>query len=143
MKRVATVAAGVLVALGLLATPARAAYSDCFVGYVCVWDGLNASGTLLFAASTTPGHCVNVPTSANDRAESFYNHLTNTGKGAQFYRDANCTGHGLHDTTGYGGPTQPFLAGYMGNFILLDNPQQFGCQNHCDRNIATAIWFNN
>ncbi len=71
----------------------------------------------------------------------------------QVYRDANCTGHGLHKDNGFGGSTQPFPSlnapypQYLnsnGNFIQIDNLVLPGCSqpDHCDNDKATSIFFN-
>jgi hypothetical protein len=100
--------AGLTVTLGLVAgvsvvtsTPAWAALSDCSSSYVCIWDGNSyASGTYILGyqqsssgGPASPGRCLNLPSWANDRANSFYNHFTSGfGKHVSFYENANCTG---------------------------------------------------
>lgn len=148
-RKIAALLVGLAVALGLTgvaASPAQAAYNDCWTGYFCLFDNPDGNGLLLFAAWSQPGTCINVPTSANDRADSYINRLGV--RYAQVYRDANCTGHALHKTNGFGGPNQPFPSAgenRQGSFINVDNVVLPGCgsPDHCDRNIATSIWFNN
>jgi hypothetical protein len=148
-RRVAVAALSLVLgfsAVVVIAAPAHAAYSDCWTGNFCLFDGNDGSGQLLFSTSAPRGTCVNIPTNENDRANSYINRLGV--RYAQVYRDANCTGHGLHKTNGFGGPSQPFPpAGdnRQGSFINVNNVVLPGCSNpdHCDRNIATSIWLNN
>jgi hypothetical protein len=93
-QKILAVLAGLAAAAGLTlaaATPAHAAYSDCVSDYVCVFDGTGGS-SLLVTVFRSPGTCYNLPGSANDKADSFYNHLSNH-HAVQFYDSANCTGH--------------------------------------------------
>lgn len=115
-------------------TPARTvAYSNCPAGFVCLWDDPNAFGNPTIIVFRNPGLCYSVPSGFNDRADSFYNHLTN-GHHVQFYRDHPCTGLLLRQTNNNrsGGPFPP---GTMDNFIAARGI------NH--RNQLTSIWFNN
>jgi len=139
-RRLATLLAALVAALGLTAVtagPASASWDACIPDRVCLWDGNDATGTFLFMQLWAPGTCVNVITSINDRANSFRNRMS-AGRGVQFYRDANCTGHAMHHTNGYGGPNGPFLPGAFGNFI---SDGKATC--HCDRNIVTSVIYNN
>jgi hypothetical protein len=123
-----------LALVGISAVPASAAYSNCWTGYVCIWDGNDGTGDLIFSYSAGPGVCANVPASANDRANSFYNRMYSTGRYVQFFQHAGCTGHILHNTANDDGP---FSSGWLGNFEQLSQ-HQF-C--HCDRNILTSMRF--
>ncbi|HSJ75804.1 MAG TPA: peptidase inhibitor family I36 protein [Gemmatimonadales bacterium] len=132
--------AALLTALGLGAglavaveAPAQAAYSDCLSDYVCAFDGTGGSG-LLVTVFRSPGTCYNLPGSANDKADSFYNHLSNH-HAVQFYDGSNCTGHLMHRAGSGGGPG-PFAAGTMDNFY-----DAMGTFHH-DRNILSSIFFN-
>lgn len=153
--RIAALLAALVLTLGLssaVASPAHAAYIDCWTGYACVFDGQNGTGALLFASNAPRGSCVNIPSSVNDRATSYVNRLS--GRGFQVYRDAGCQGHALHKDNGYGGSTQPFpplnapyptYLNASGNFINIDNEVLPGCghPDHCDNNIASSFFFNN
>lgn len=138
-KRFGALALAILVAAGLataVATPAQANYDNCD-NRVCLYDDING-GSFLYGVYAGPGTCVNIPSPVNDRADSFYNALFTSARHAQFYQNANCTGHAMHDTTGFGGTTQPFPAGRLGTFIR--DLSHISC--HCDRNKVTSIFFN-
>jgi len=121
-------------------------YGDCASNHFCLFIDRDGSGGIIFQVTSGWGTCVNLQTSANDRATSYANRLI--GRHAEVYRDANCTGHALHKDNGFGGPTQPFPStgtNSIGNFINVNNPVVPGCSapDHCDNDIATSVWFNN
>ncbi len=104
-------------------TPAQAAYSDCWIGYVCIWDGDNGSNALLFSAGgpgVTSPTCINVPSSANDKADSFYNNRRSTvgGRDVRFWLNAGCSGRVLC-MENFGG-CGPFFPGVGKNFNFAD-----------------------
>lgn len=116
----------------VVANPAHAAYSNCPLGNVCIWDGLNGSGSPMYVHSGAPGTCINLPSSVNNRAESFYNHLSGLNRAVQFYDGSGCTGTLLRrQSNGSGGP---HFSGAADNFYL----DHF--LNH--RNRATSIFYN-
>jgi hypothetical protein len=116
---------------------ANASWSQCWIGHVCIWDINSGSGTLLYSAhAQPPGTCQNIPSSAEDRANSFYNHMNN-GRHVQFYGGDNCSGHALHKNDGSGGSLDPYYDGETGTFIDTGTSP---C--HCDSNRASSIFFN-
>lgn len=127
-------AALVMVAGGVAVTaaPAYANYDNCPTGVVCLYDGPDGTGTLLFHEWHPAGTCRNLASSVNDRADSFYVRLGG-GKHAQFYWDANCGGHRLHDI---GLSSGPFGNGASESFIYSNT------RGHWDRNVATSVFYN-
>jgi hypothetical protein len=102
-RRLAVLAAVLLTAVGLVATPAQASgLADCPGGYVCAWDNSDWTG-LLFRIAGLSGTCHNVPSGTNDRANAFMNHRNDL-KHVQMYKDANCTGPLLRNWNGWTGP---------------------------------------
>lgn len=82
-----------------LSTPAQAAWSDCQLGYLCLFNDRNGGGSILRIPPQARGSCYNVPSNFNDITDSAWNRY-NGGTGNKryvyFYRDANCFGHTLH-----------------------------------------------
>lgn len=117
------------------AAPAQAAYSDCTVGYVCLWNDSGGVGFPSLVRNDPPGTCYNVPTFWNDKMDSFSNRLL-FGKHVQFYKDANCTGHLMHQQNN-NRSSGPFGSDPVTSDNFLSSI------NHNDRNILTSIWFNN
>lgn len=129
----------VLVAAVAPTTPASAimplALSDCSYGTVCLWDNANITG-LLVSHYGAPGTCYNLPASANDKAEFFYNHLAD-GHHFQAYRDANCSGPCLRrNDTGSCGPFQDGLT----NEFWQRAVRPSGVDT--DRNKASSLFYN-
>lgn len=128
MRRVFVfLAASALAASALVLTqaPAHAAASDCWPGYTCIYDQDNQNGPPLFSArAVTSGACINVPTSANDRADSWYVNLSR-GWYARFYLDAGCNGRQL--CREWSGGCGPWPWQSLGNF------------NNWDTNVLTSI----
>jgi Peptidase inhibitor family I36 len=122
--------------VGAAGTPAQAvdaaSWDECWIGYACIWDGINSAGGILFAINGRAGTCVNVPASANDRAESFYNKLIGSGRAIQLYQHANCTGIQLRRQAN--GSAGPFFSG------VRDSIYRDSLITH--RNKLTSIWFN-
>jgi hypothetical protein len=115
--------------------PAQASTSECVPDTVCVWNTGSYTG-LLVTVWKPPGTCYNLPAAANDRAETFYNHLQE--RHVQFYKDANCAGHLLHRNTDCS--QGPFGPSAVGTF-------NWGKYSTCgdfwlDTNVLTSIWFN-
>ena len=100
-------ALAVVVGVFGVATPAHAAYADCPSDYVCIWAGSNFTTILGSPVYRSPGTCHNLSVNLNDKAGSFYNHLSN-GHHVTFYSDAGCTGFRIHrEDNGSGGPHGP------------------------------------
>jgi hypothetical protein len=145
-RRVVPIFAVLAVAIGIVGSPAHAAYADCTSGWVCLFDSTNGT-TKIWEGVAAPGTCVYVGDSDNDRGTSFINRLFN-GRRVQFYENYNCTGHAMHRAVdNYGGSTQPFPSGFQGNFQNIDYPHWAGCgtypTDHCDNNKTSAVFFNN
>jgi hypothetical protein len=121
-----------LIATGLSAAwggPAQASYSSCSSGYVCLWYENNGNtGSLMLLVFRNPGTCYNLASFDKNRAESFYNHLSN-GHHVQFYDLDNCTGPLLLRAANNSGG--PHAAGVHDNFAFWSE----------DR--ANSIFFNN
>ena len=135
MKRIMTAMAIVLALVGvqlMTQSPALANYDNCPTGLVCLYDGPDGTGTLLFHEWHSPGTCWNLASSVNDRADSFYVRLGG-GKHAQFYWDANCAGHRLHDVNLSSGP----FANRASESFIYSNTR-----GHWDRNRATSVFYN-
>lgn len=132
------VVSGLFVSVGPV--PAQAAYSECPVNWVCLWN--NPGGiNLILVAARSPGTCHNITGYANDSADSFYNHLTPTpasGRHVQFYRGANCTGALLRTHAWQGNNPLPYPPGRYANFLLGGA----GRADINDRNEASSIYFN-
>lgn len=68
--------ASVLASLGLTATPAQAAWSDCSAAYFCIYNGTGGTG-LMYSwtvgyIKTLPDNCLNLTGSQNNMASSVY-----------------------------------------------------------------------
>ncbi len=133
----------VALTLGLVAvsaTPASAdvipkSTSQCSFGTVCLYDGINYV-TLIVSHYGAPGTCFNVPASANDKAESFYNHLGD-GHHVQFYQDAGCTGHLMcSDIIDSCGPYPDGRADDFATFLSRHN-------GYTSANRTSSIFYNN
>jgi hypothetical protein len=122
--------------LGMVGT-AHAAYS-CPLGLVCIYDADGGNGTR-YAFGGTQGVCTNVPTYANDMANSYKNMFTNTDgypRHVSFYPDANCQGYRLQ-AAGTNAPPVPYT-GY-GTFPYKNS----GCCQFDNRNKVTSYFFHN
>lgn len=140
-KRLVALVAALLAATGLTlvaSAPAQAAYTDCSVGYVCLFDGYNGTGAMHPIPVSPRGYCYNVPTSFNDRANSAYNRMTT--RWVQFYTNAGCTGHLLHSAVDCsGGPFEPHFA--LNFYVDGGDPWcHFSPVN--DSNRLTSVFFN-
>lgn len=118
-------AAGIMVPIAGFTSTAHAAYS-CSSPYVCIYDRTNGEGTAWPFAGAR-GYCLNIPTYANDKADSYYNRSPYY---VVFYKDANCTGDNLILGNGSVAP------GARGNFPAICEDQPRSC-----RNMLTAIRF--
>lgn len=139
--RVTTLIVAVIAALGLAATPAQAltGYDRCQGwGYVCAFSGLDGSGTMtpIFGSA---GRCSNMPASANNTADSFYNKREGgTSHHVQFYDGANCTGE-LLAVAPADYWTGPFPSGTHRNFTRFRNKGGTDI-NHRDE--LSSVFFN-
>jgi hypothetical protein len=97
-RKIAAFIVAVMLGVGaaaVVATPAQAAQSDCWYGYVCLWSGGEPfTGTIYRIPAMPRGYCFNVASSFNDRGVHFYNRLSQ--RYVEFWDDAGCTGHQLH-----------------------------------------------
>ncbi len=92
------------------ATPAQAAWSDCPVGAVCIFDGTSGGWPLYYW--TSGGPCINIGTSWNDRASSVYNRSGSHVLSVRFHEHAGCSGDGNPATlTVYNGQMKTFGTG--------------------------------
>lgn len=130
--RVTAFIAVVLAFLGLAATPAQAAYSECDWGTVCVWTGIDGSGTI-YRLRGVAGQCINMVGGGVDSADSYANRRSgSTSHHVQFYDNFGCTGTLLHVEYWHGGPIP---SGTEGNFERLRT------RNY--RNQLNSVFFNN
>ena len=110
-KRLLAFAAMLALTLGVAATPAHAAQSDCpAVGYLCVWNEANWGGSpdyyWAISSAGTGGYCINYGGSLNDNVDSLK--ITgNTALSVTQYQDANCSGStvSFNRPAYYGGPS--------------------------------------
>lgn len=136
-------AAAVVLVLGFGAVPAWAAFADCWVGYVCLWNNPSAGGSIYRIPVEPRGTCHNV-VGFNDIADSAYNRMTT--RYVTYYKDANCTGHALHDD--YDGCSDgPFPPGdAVHRFYVSDYSGDQECAYHtplfADINQLTSVYFN-
>lgn len=132
--RVTAFLAVVLAFLGLAATPAQAAYSECDWGTVCVWTGTDGGGTI-YRLRGVAGQCINMVGGGVNSVESYANRREgNVSHHVQFYDDFNCTGILLHVAYWHGGPIP---SGAEGNFAVFRTSRG----SHRDR--LNSVWFNN
>lgn len=130
--RIAVVITAVL-ALGVLAaTPAQASYDDCNWGTVCVYTGLNGSGSK-YTLINVGGSCHRLVGNAVNNIESYANRRSgSTSHHVQFYDGPDCNGALLHVVTYHGGPIP---SGAEGNFEVTRSVSY--------RNRTESVWFNN
>jgi hypothetical protein len=123
-----------------ITTPAQAAQSDCWYGYVCLWSGGEPfTGTIYRIPAMPRGYCFNVATSFNDRAVHFYNRMSQ--RSVEFYANANCTGHQLHKNVP-GCPGGAFPGQTTGEF-WWDSAWTGNCHGwNYDTNLLTSVYFN-
>jgi hypothetical protein len=135
VKRRLTVALTLLlITVGLTATPAYASLSECASGWVCLYDNANFSVKILSTFGNR-GTCVNIPSYANDRADSFYNKLNN-GTSIRIYQDANCVNElYVNDPVGDGCLLGPFPD--LRAYNICNRPLAHG--GHVDINKLTSI----
>lgn len=119
-----------------VASPAQAAYSECPVNWVCLWNNPNGVNLILVAARS-PGTCHNITGYADNSADSFYNHLSS--RHVQFYRGANCTSALLRTHIWQGNNPLPYPPGRQANFLETDTR---GSGPISDRDEASSIYFN-
>jgi len=143
-RKTAALAATVLLVVGLAAAPAHAAFADCWVGYVCLYNNPSGQGSILRIPVEPRGTCFNVPGSFNDITDSAYNRMTT--RYVTYYKDAGCTGHSLHDDYDgcHAGPFPPGDA--VHRFYVSDYSGDQECGWHTllfgDINQLTSVYFN-
>jgi Peptidase inhibitor family I36 len=145
MRRLRAALVALVVVVGLtsaVASPAQAALSDCWYGYVCMWaenGGPAYTGTIHRIPAMPLGYCYNIPSGSgfNDKADYFANELAT--RHVQFYRDRDCTGHLLHRQSDCW--QGPFRGQTYGQFQFKST---FSCSHSAtyDANSATSVFFN-
>jgi hypothetical protein len=133
-KRATVLAVALLAILGLVTSPAHAAYSSCDWGQVCLWTGLDGTGTI-YRLRGVAGQCINMVGGGVNSADSYANRREgNVSHHVQFYDDFGCGGT-LLKVVDYGGG--PIPSGAEGNVAALRTTRG----SHRDR--VNSVWFNN